>query len=138
MCDKITRNLKQLKPRSDKAEGYALNQLLGEQQPEQQAAPQSIGVRRRSWSAKSPEGDNFIFIWKDLYFKKPKVGTRSAPPSPRFLALALKLSPLDRPEIPTNPSPSMLVASGENDINTDWWPDIEHLIHMQCNNNDPL
>ena len=49
-----------------------------------------------------------------------KVGTQSAPPSPRFPASASKLSPLARPEIPTNQSPSMLVGSGEN--NVDWAP----------------
>ena len=36
----------------------SFNQLLDEQHPDQQAsAAQSTGVRRRSWSAKSPEGD---------------------------------------------------------------------------------
>jgi len=39
---------------------HTLEQLLGEQHLEQNPAAQSIGVRRRSWSAKSPEGGDSI------------------------------------------------------------------------------
>ena len=94
---------------------HGVNQLLGEQHPEQQATPHSVGVRRRSWSAKSPEGGDFnsferIFISKT---PKPKVGTQSAQPSPLCLALALKSSPWDPAGTPINPSHSTLVGLGE-------------------------